>query len=223
MGPGAILFDLDGTLVDTVETRIEAWMRTFAEAGIPADRTHVARLIGSDGKRLAREVAEVAGRHIEDERAEAVDKRSGTIFDELNTNPRPIPGARPLLLALSRSSLPWAIATSSRREQIGRSVDGLKLPSQPRIVDGSHVKHAKPAPDLLLLAAEQLRVPVGQCWYVGDSTWDMLASRAAGMIGIGVPYGAVPGSDLSSAGASAVTTFRTLLADLRRRRLVPAS
>jgi N-acetyl-D-muramate 6-phosphate phosphatase len=197
-------------------------MRVFAEVGIPADRTHVTRLIGADGKRLAKEVAEVAGRHIDEGRAEAIDKRSGAIYDELNTNPRPIPGGRPLLLALGRSSLPWAIATSSRREQVGTSVNALKLPSPPRIVDGSHVEHAKPAPDLLLLAAEQLRVPVGKCWYVGDSTWDMLASRAAGMIGIGVAYGAVSGSDLSKAGASAVTTFRTLLADLSRRGLVPA-
>jgi phosphoglycolate phosphatase len=152
-----------------------------------------------------------------------MDKRSGAIYDELNTNPRPITGARPLLLALGRSALPWAIATSSRREQVGTSVDALDLPSQPRIVDGSHVEHAKPAPDLLLLAAEQLRVPAPRCWYVGDSTWDMLASQAARMVGIGVPYGAVSGADLSKAGASVVTTFEELLADLGRRGLVPAT
>jgi beta-phosphoglucomutase-like phosphatase (HAD superfamily) len=216
-----VIFDLDGTLVDTVETRIEAWMRTFAEVGIPADRSHVARLIGADGKRLVREVAEVAGRRIDDARAEAMDKRSGAIYDELNTDPRPVPGARELLLALSGSPLPWAIATSSRKEQVGTSVEALKLPSQPRIVDGSHVEHAKPAPDLLLLAAEQLGVPAPTCWYVGDSTWDMLASRAARMIGIGVPYGAVSAVDLSKAGASVVTTFEELLADLRRRGQVP--
>lgn len=198
-------------------------MRVFVEARIPADRGHVARLIGADGKRLVREVAEVAGRHMDDARAEAMDKRSGAIYDELNTNPRPITGARPLLLALGRSALPWAIATSSRREQVGTSVDALDLPSQPRIVDGSHVEHAKPAPDLLLLAAEQLRVPAPRCWYVGDSTWDMLASQAARMVGIGVPYGAVSGADLSKAGASVVTTFEELLADLGRRGLVPAT
>lgn len=197
-------------------------MRVFAEVGIPADRGHVARLIGADGKRLAREVAEVAGRHVDDARAEAIDKRSGTVYDELNQNPQPIPGARPLLLALGRSSLPWAIATSSRKEQVGTSVEALKLPSRPRIIDGSHVQHAKPAPDLLLLAAEQLRVPADRCWYVGDSTWDMLASQAARMTRIGVPYGAVSRQDLAKAGASAVTTFEELLADLERRGLVPA-
>ncbi len=195
-------------------------MQVFAELGIPADREHVARLIGADGKRLAKEVANVANRHIDDGRAEAIDKRSGAIYDELNTNPRPIAGARAVLLALGRSALPWAIATSSRPEQVRASVDALKLPERPRIVDGSHVEHAKPAPDLLLLAAEQLRTPPGRCWYVGDATWDMLAARAAGMIGIGVPYGAVSKLDLLSAGARTVTTFRSLHADLNRRGLL---
>ncbi|HEV3486431.1 MAG TPA: HAD family phosphatase, partial [Vicinamibacterales bacterium] len=144
------------------------------------------------------------------------------IYDELNTNPRPIAGARPLLLALGSSTLPWAIATSSRKEQVGASVAALKLPKEPRIVDGSHVEHAKPAPDLLLLAAEQLRTAPTRCWYVGDATWDMLAARAAGMIGIGVAYGAVSKSDLLNAGARTVTSLRALLGDLGRRDLVGA-
>jgi HAD superfamily hydrolase (TIGR01509 family) len=180
----------------------------------------VARLIGSDGKRLAREVAEVAGKRLDDARAEAIDRRSGEIYDRLNTDPRPIAGARSLLLALGASALPWAVATSSRAEQVGASIAALRLPTPPRIVDGSHVEHAKPAPDLLLLAAEQLGVPARRCWYVGDSTWDVLAARAATMTAIGVAYGAVPGSALVGAGAGAVTTFRTLQANLRRRRLV---
>ena len=218
--PGALLFDLDGTLVDTVETRIRAWMQVFEDLGIPADREHLARLIGADGKRLAKEVANAAGRQIDDDRAEAIDRRSGEIFDDLNTNPRPIAGARQLLLALGRSSLPWAIATSSRPQQVRASVAALKLPEEPRIIDGSHVEHAKPAPDLLLLAAERLEVAAARCWYIGDSTWDMLAARAAGMVGIGVPYGAVSKSDLLNAGARAVTSFRSLLADLQRRGLL---
>ena len=67
-------------------------------------------------------------------------------------------------------------------------------PTSRCIVDGSHVKHAKPAPDLLLLAAEKLETPASACWYVGDSTWDMRAANAADMIAVGVPYGAVSGS-----------------------------
>ncbi|HUR17087.1 MAG TPA: HAD-IA family hydrolase, partial [Candidatus Limnocylindrales bacterium] len=215
--PSAVVFDLDGTLVDTVETRIESWLKTFEEIGVKAEHDHVARLIGADGKRLAKEVAQAAGKRIDDDRAEGVDKRSGEIYDEINTNPKPIAGVRQLLLALSASNLPWAIATSSRREQTTVSVAALKLPTAPRIVDGSHVKNAKPAPDLLVLAAQQLRTPPATTWYVGDASWDMLAAKAAGMIGIGVAYGAVRGDGLREAGARVVTTHRSILADLRRR------
>ena len=172
---------------------------------------------------LAREVGAVAGVRIDDQRAEAVDKRSGEIFNELNTDPRPIAGARSLLLALGDSKLPWAIATSSRPEQVRASLDALRLPHPPRITNGSHVEHAKPAPDLLLLAAEELGVPPGRSWYVGDSTWDMIAARSAGMVGVGVPYGAASKSDLLGAGAALVTTYKLVWSDLRRRGLLPAT
>lgn len=187
---------------------------------IPAERDHVARLIGSDGKRLAREVADVAGRPINADKAEAIDRRCGEIYDDLNTDPKPTPGARTLLAALTDSRLSWAIATSSRAEQVGVSVKALHLPREPRIIDGSHVAHAKPAPDLLLLAAEQLDMPASACWYVGDSTWDVQAATAARMVAVAVAYGAVSGNTLTSAGASAVTTLRALKTDLERRRLI---
>jgi HAD superfamily hydrolase (TIGR01509 family) len=219
--PRALIFDLDGTLVDTVETRIEAWMRTFADVGIPADRRHVADLIGADGKRLAREVADGAGRSMRDEEAERIDRRSGEIYDVLNTDPKPLPGASELLTALEDSELRWAIATSSRREQVKASVDALRLSKPPTIVDGSHVEHAKPAPDLLLQTGERLGAAPRDCWYVGDSTWDMQATRAAEMIGIGVTTGAVDERALLEAGASvALSNLEELTAELRRRGLI---
>ena len=129
-------------------------MQVFEEVRIRAERDHVARLIGSDGKRLAHEVADVAGQPISDDKAEAIDKRCGQIYDGLNTDPQPTNGAHELLTALTQSDLPWAVATSSRAAQVGTSVDALKLSTEPRIIDGSHVQHAKPAPDLLMLAAQ---------------------------------------------------------------------
>jgi HAD superfamily hydrolase (TIGR01509 family) len=219
--PVALLFDLDGTLVDTVETRIQAWLDTFERVGIPADRKHVAGLIGADGKRLAHEVAAIAGRTLSEDRAEAIDRAAGKRYDELNTDPKPLPGASELLAALERSDLPWAIATSSRREQVTTSVEALRLPQPPPIIDGSHVQHAKPAPDLLLLAAERLSVPARGCWYAGDATWDIRAARAAAMLGIGVPSGAVGRHDLERAGAAAIVDSLNELADeLRRRQLI---
>jgi HAD superfamily hydrolase (TIGR01509 family) len=177
-------------------------------------------LIGSDGKRLAHEVADVAGHPINNDKAEAIDKRCGEIYDALNTDPQPTRGAHDLVKALSTSSLPWAIATSSRREQTTVSVKALGLDQEPRIVDGSHVEHAKPAPDLLLVAADQLDVPASSCWYVGDSTWDMQAATAARMVAIAVAYGAVSGPTLTRAGATVVTALPDLQAELHRRGLL---
>jgi beta-phosphoglucomutase-like phosphatase (HAD superfamily) len=110
---------------------------------------------------------------------------------------------------------PWLIATSSRKEQVTTSVAALGLDHEPTIVDGSHVEHAKPAPDLLLLAAERLGVAPARCWSIGDSTWDMRASVAAGMTAIGVVAGSVVSADdLSEAGASRVVGSLSELAEL---------
>jgi len=214
--PDAILFDLDGTLVDTVELRIEAWARTFAEEGIAADRGHLATLIGVDGRRLVREVGAIAGIAVDDARCEAIDKRSGEIFAGLNHTPRALPGVRELVDAIEREGIAWAIATSSRRAQAKPSVDALGLPHEPTLVDGSHVKHAKPEPDLLLLCAKELGVEPTRCWYVGDATWDIAAAIAAGMIPIGVTAGsAAPREVLKGAGAALVIeSLNRLIAEL---------
>lgn len=203
--PEGILFDLDGTLVDTVPARIDAWIVALEEAGIPATRAQLEPMIGMDGRRLAREAFEASGRPLGDDESEVIDRRSGELFDARNRDPRPLPGARDLLLGLHARGLTWAIATSSRREQVAASIAALDLPAEPRIVDGSHVEHAKPAPDLLLLGARELGIAPDACWYVGDSTWDMSAAVAAGMVPIGILAGAaVDEAALHDAGASVV-------------------
>ena len=202
--PAAVIFDLDGTLVDTVEARIKAWLAVFSEEEIPADRRQVAALIGTDGRHLAREVASAAGITLEPGRDESIDARCGAIFAELNRSPKPLPGVHDLVRRLEAAGVPWAIATSSRREQVAASVDALKLDRPPLIIDGTHVEHAKPAPDLLLLAARELDTEAAQCWYVGDATWDMLAASSAGMISVGVTSGVADKATLLGAGARRV-------------------
>lgn len=218
--PAALILDLDGTLVDTVETRIRAWLQVFEEFGIPAARPQVARLIGVDGRRLAREVSEAAAQELPEGGDEEIDRRCGEIYEALNRDPRPLPGARDLLLWLDQAGLPWAIATSSRRQQVGASVAALDLTQEPAIVDGTHVAHAKPAPDLLLLAARELEQPPASCWCVGDSTWDMQAAVAAEMIPVGVTVGAaVSAEELTAAGAVFIAdTLTELRLELRRTR-----
>lgn len=200
--PRGIVLDLDGTLVDTVGTRIGAWLQTFEEEGIPAERATVAELIGSDGRQLARIVAEAAGAEIDDERAERIDAHAGAIYSQLNVDPQPLPGVTDFLDALDERRIPWAIATSSRREQVGASVAALRRPQPPLITDGADVRLAKPNPDLLLAAAGALDVHPRSCWAVGDSTWDMVAAEAAGMVAIGLSAGsAVSPDQLRTAGA----------------------
>ncbi|MEO8571744.1 MAG: HAD family phosphatase [Chloroflexota bacterium] len=203
--PAAVLFDLDGTLVDSVETRISAWVQALAEAGLPTSRERLAPLIGVDGKRLVAEIAALAGTVLDADRPEEIDKRSGEIYERLNVAPQPLPGVREAIAAIEGADVAWAIATSSRKAQVTTSVAALGLDREPTIVDASHVKHAKPEPDLLLLAAKQLDVEPARCWYVGDATWDMVAAVAAGMIPIGVTAGAgVDAVALRGAGAAAV-------------------
>jgi HAD superfamily hydrolase (TIGR01509 family) len=203
--PDAVLFDLDGTLVNTVETRIQAWLMALEQAGFPSTRERLAPLIGVDGKRLAREIAALAGVALDEDRAETIDRSSGEIYERLNQSPAPLPGVRELVDAIDKRGLPWAIATSSRKDQVRTSVAALGLESEPKVVDASHVEHAKPEPDLLLLAAKEVGVEPARCWYIGDSTWDMVAAVAAGMIPIGVTAGAaVDDAALRGAGATAV-------------------
>ncbi len=201
--PRAYLFDLDGTLVDTVGIRVEAWMAVFPQFGIEPDRVFVGTLMGQDGKLVAREAAASVGITLEPDIDAEIDRLAGERFGELNEHPRALPSAPEMLDFLEEADMPWAIATSSRPEEAYASVASLGLRLQPIIVDGGDVEHAKPAPDLLLKAAERLGVDPEDAWYVGDSRWDMLAASAAMMVPLGVATGATSQSDLRAAGAMA--------------------
>ena len=202
--PEALLFDLDGTLVDTVGTRVASWIDIFEQEGIPADPDFVAPLMGSDGRFAVQRVAEEAGITIEAARAADIDDRAGVRFSELNHSPRALSGVTALVAHLDANGIAWAVATSSQPGQVQASIDALGLGRQPMVTDGSHVEHAKPAPDLLLSAARQIgREPAG-IWYIGDSKWDMLAAVAAGMPAIAVLTGATSAEVLTEAGADAV-------------------
>ena len=216
--PLGLIFDLDGTLVDTVSARIDGWVEALVGAGIAAARDQIAPMIGMDGRRLARAVAAAAGRELPEDEVEAIDKEAGAAFDRLNRAPRPLPGVRDLLASIENAGIPWVIATSSRREQVTVSVAALALPIEPEIVDGSHVRHAKPAPDLLLLAASRLDAEPARCWAIGDSTWDMRAAVAGGMVAIGVLAGsAVTAEALAEAGAAQVVQTLGDLVELLRQ------
>jgi HAD superfamily hydrolase (TIGR01509 family) len=212
--PAAVICDLDGTLVDTVRTRIAAWSRAFTEFDLPSTEVHLASLIGSDGRWLAIQVAARAGRALTEAEAEVIDRRSGAIYEELNREPRPLPGAIGFLGALDARGIPWVIATSSRPEQVRASVAALNLGLEPAVVDGSTVARAKPEPDILLAAAARLGRDPTVCWCIGDSEWDMRAARSARMPAVGVASGAAQPGTLLDAGAWTVVDRLDALVDL---------
>jgi HAD superfamily hydrolase (TIGR01509 family) len=213
--PDGLIFDLDGTLVDTVQKRIDGWVEALGSAGISASPAEVGPLIGMDGKRLARDIAERAGRTLSEDETEAIDHAAGEAFDRRNRDPEPLPGVAEALAAISLAGAKWVIATSSRAAQVRGSVAALELHEEPEIVDGGHVEHAKPAPDLLLLAARRMDLPPERCWAVGDSTWDARAAVAAGMTAVCVTAGsAVSVGELLAAGAAVVVPTLAELASL---------
>jgi len=220
--PRAVLLDLDGTLVDTVHQRVVSWIAAFEQEGIEATADELGPLMGGDGRWVARQVAQRRGLVLDEIAQERIDRVSGEWFGRHADHRAATPGARELLLALDAAGLPWAIATSSRPEQTTSSVAALGMPGQPTIVDASHVRHAKPAPDLLLAGAEQLGMDPGSVWYVGDARWDMLAAVSAGMVPVGVLTGATSAEDLRDAGAMMVVpTLADLLPVMRDAGLLP--
>lgn len=197
----ALIFDLDGTLVDTVYAHVFAWQRALAEAGLPIDGWRIHRRIGMSGGLFTRAVAREVGRPLSDEEAEAIQRRHGVLFRELLPERRPLPGAIELLGWLRGEGVPHGIATSGRRPEIDASLEALGVPPETVVVERGDVLRAKPEPDLFLACQERLEVAIADCYVVGDAVWDLLAARRAGMLSIGLLSGGYGEDELLAAGA----------------------
>jgi HAD superfamily hydrolase (TIGR01509 family) len=196
-----LIFDLDGTLVDTVYAHVFAWQRALAEAGLPIDGWRIHRRIGMSGGLFARAVAREAGRALTDAEAESIQQRHGALFRELMPERRPLPGARELLAFLRDEGIPHGIATSGRRPEIDASLEVLGVPPEMVVVERGDVLRAKPEPDLFLACQERLGVEIRDCYVIGDAVWDLLAARRAGMLSVGLLTGGYGEDELQSAGA----------------------
>jgi len=197
----ALIFDLDGTLVDTVYPHVYAWQRALAEAGMPLDGWRIHRKIGMSGGLFTRAVAREIGRELSAEEAEAVQQRHGEIFRELEPTRRALPGAAALLGRLRAEGVPHGIATSGRRPEIDASLDALGAPSDMVVVARGDVVRAKPEPDLFLTCADRLGVEPEDGYVVGDAVWDLLAARRARMLSVGLLTGGYGEAELGAAGA----------------------
>lgn len=197
----ALIFDLDGTLVDTVYAHIFAWQRALAEAGIPLEGWRIHRKIGMSGGLFTRAVGREVGREISSTEEAALLNRHGELFTEILPERRPLPGAKELIRYLYTNKILFGIATSGRRPEIDASLDVLDIRDQTVIVQRSDVARAKPEPDLFLACQQRMGVSASDCYVIGDAVWDLLAARRAGMLSVGLLSGGYGEAELSQAGA----------------------
>jgi HAD superfamily hydrolase (TIGR01509 family) len=197
----ALIFDLDGTLVDTVYAHVFAWQRSLADHGMAIDGWRIHRRIGMSGGLFTRAVGRELGRELGDEEAEAIQDRHGALFAELLPERRPLPGAAELLAELRERGVVHGIATSGRRPEIDASLAALRVPEGTVVVARGDVARAKPEPDLFLECARRLQAPADDCYVVGDAVWDLLAARRARMLSVGLLSGGYGADELHGAGA----------------------
>ncbi len=197
----AFVFDLDGTLVDSVYQHVLAWREAFQAVGIELAVWRIHRQIGMSGGLLLNALLREIGRSVTRDEVERIQRRHGEAYARQVGSIRPLPGARELLEILSQHDVPFAIATSGRMESAGKALTLLNLDARVPVVTRDQVLHAKPDPDVFIVAAQRLGVPVNHCVVVGDSVWDMLAARRAWALGVGLLSGGYGRDELERAGA----------------------
>jgi HAD superfamily hydrolase (TIGR01549 family) len=199
-GP-AFLFDLDGTLVDSVYQHVLAWREALETAGIELAMWRIHRRIGMSGGLLVNALLRETGCQLSAEESKRLQRLHADAYALRVAQVRPLPGARDLLACLALAGVPFAIATSGRMESARPVLETLALNPAVPIITRDQVQHAKPDPDLFLEAADQLGVAVSDSVVVGDSVWDMLAARRARALGVGLLSGGYGQDELERAGA----------------------
>jgi len=198
----SFLFDLDGTLVDSVYQHVLAWKEALDEEGIDLSVWRIHRKIGMSGGLFTHQLLRETGGDMSTERIDRLRRAHARAYKALHAQVRPLPGAKALLAALTESGTPWAIATSGRMETAAVNLEALGVdPSKAVVVTRDDVKYAKPDPDLFVAAAHRLKVQIEHAVVVGDSIWDMLAARRCRALGVGLLSGGYGQEELERAGA----------------------
>jgi HAD superfamily hydrolase (TIGR01549 family) len=198
----AFLFDLDGTLVDSVYQHVLAWKEALDAEGIELSVWRIHRKIGMSGGLFINHLLRETDVEISEPRVDRLRRNHAAAYQRQADRIRPLPGARELLAWLTDSGIPWAIATSGRLETAAVNLAALGVdPARVPVVTRDQVKYAKPDPDLFLAAAERLGTPIETAMVVGDSIWDMLAATRCKALGIGLLCGGYGLAELREAGA----------------------
>ena len=196
------LFDLDGTLVDSVYQHVLAWKQALDSEGIELSVWRIHRKIGMSGGLFANQLVRETGMAIDDERLERLRRKHAEAYRGMADAIRPLPGAKDLLTFLTAAGIPWAIATSGRLETAAVNLAALGVdPGEVPVVTRDQVKFAKPDPDLFLAAAARLDAPIETAVVVGDSIWDMLAAARCRALGVGLLSGGYGQDELERSGA----------------------
>jgi len=197
----AFLFDLDGTLVDSVYQHVIAWRDALEGVGINLPVWKIHRRIGMSGGLFVNALARELDGKLEPELIAALPGLHVEAFVRRFDSVRPLPGAADLLAALTAHGVRWAIATSGRERYARLSLELLGLPAETPLVTRDQVRYAKPDPDLFLTAAERIGAEISASVVVGDSVWDLLAARRARALGVGLLSGGYGREELISSGA----------------------
>jgi HAD superfamily hydrolase (TIGR01509 family) len=197
----AFLFDLDGTLVDSVYQHVLAWQDALDHVGIELSVWRIHRKVGMSGGLFANALLRETGREVSPDERERLKKLHAEAYELRAEMVRLLPGSRELLAYLSEADVPWAIATSGGMESASRVLPLLEVPDGVPVVTRDQVSYAKPDPDLFLAAAERLGVDIAESVVVGDSVWDLLAARRARALGVGLLSGGYGQDELERAGA----------------------
>jgi HAD superfamily hydrolase (TIGR01549 family) len=200
----ALIFDLDGTLIDSVYAHTLAFQRAFAEIDMIIPAWEIHRRIGISGKLLVKAIARERQREMGSELVKRIEQRHSEMFQEMGGLCKPLPGAVALLAFLRENHVPHGIATSGKRAEIAPSLEALKMGPQAVVVDGSATERAKPDPDLFLECQRQLAVDKSECLVVGDAVWDIHAASRVGMLAVGLLTGGAGEQELYNAGAMRV-------------------
>jgi HAD superfamily hydrolase (TIGR01549 family) len=197
----AFIFDLDGTLVDTVYGHVLAYQRAFADAGLFIEGWRIHRWVGMSGGLFTRAAGRELGRELDPQEAQTIHNRHTELFAQFLPERRPLPGAIELIQFLRSNKIIYGIATSGAHPDIDATLAALDITSDTLVVSRADVMRAKPEPDLFLACQERLGVRVEDCYVVGDAVWDHLAARRARMLSIGLLSGGYGEEELIQAGA----------------------
>lgn len=198
----AFIFDLDGTLTDSVYQNVAAWKTALDSEGLPLAMWRIHRKIGMSGGLMLKTLSRETGVPISEEQAKRLSDKHAWAYEALQGQIIALPGAVELLETLDRDGIKWCIATSGGVETAQINLKALGLaPEDINLITRDDVTYGKPDPDLFLAAARKLEAPIEDCLVIGDAIWDMLAARRCKATGVGLLSGGYDIGELERAGA----------------------